>query len=72
MLIEKGIDALGKSSIIAIPVSEAAKKIGWVIDVDTFQLISAVGVVALIIDRTIRLIWDMKDRKAREADKKQQ
>lgn len=62
-MLEKVIDATGKGSIVAIPVSEAAEKIGWVIDVDTFQLISACGVVALIIDRTIRLYWAAKDRR---------
>jgi|GEM_PF-2111566 len=62
-MLEKVIDATGKGSIVAIPVSEAAEKLGMFIDVDTFQLISAIGVVALIIDRSIRLYWDAKDRK---------
>ena len=62
-MLEKGIDAIGKSAIVAIPASEAANKLGWVINVDTFQLISAAGVVVLIVDRVIRLLWERHDRK---------
>ena len=62
-MLEKVIDATGKSSIVAIPVSEAAEKLGMFIDVDTFQFISACGVIALIVDRTIRLYWAAKDRR---------
>jgi uncharacterized membrane protein (DUF373 family) len=62
-MLEKGIDAVGKSSIVAIPISEAAQKLGLVIDVDTFQFISACGVITLIVDRAIRLYWAAKDRK---------
>jgi hypothetical protein len=62
-MLEKVIDATGKSSIVAIPVSEAAAKMGLFMDVGTFQLISACGVIALIVDRAIRLYWAAKDRK---------
>ena len=62
-MLEKVIDATGKGGIVAIPVSEAAEKLGMFIDVDTFQFISAIGVIALILDRGVRLYWAAKDRK---------
>jgi len=68
-MLEKVIDATGKSSIVAIPASEAASKLGVLMDVGTFQLISACGVVVLIIDRCIRLWWAAKDRKKQHLNK---
>jgi hypothetical protein len=62
-MLEKVIDATGKISVVAIPVSEAVNKLGWVVDVSTFQFISACGVIVLIVDRGIRLYWAAKDRK---------
>ena len=68
-MLEKVIDATGKSSIVAIPVSEAAEKLGVFLDVGTFQLISACGVIVLIIDRGIRLYWTDKDRRRERAER---
>jgi hypothetical protein len=62
-MLEKVIDATGKGSIVAIPASEAATKMGVFMDVGTFQLISACGVAVLIVDRGVRLYWADKDRR---------
>lgn len=63
-MLEKVIDATGKGAILAIPVSEAATRMGVFMDVSTFQLISSCGVIALILDRAVRLYWAAKDRRA--------
>ncbi len=64
-LIEKAADMAGKAGVVAIPTTSVAEKAGWLGDVTVIQMISAAGVIWLIIDRTIRLYWDWKDRGAR-------
>lgn len=64
MSLDKIADVAGKSGIVAIPVTEAAEKVGIIMSADLIQWISAAGVLVLIADRVIRLLWDRRDRKA--------
>lgn len=61
---EKAPDILGKAGIAGIVTVETANKYGLQFDINWFQVISAAGVVMLIVDRVIRLIWDHKKNKA--------
>ena len=65
---ERVVDAIGKASIASGVATEVGKQAGWLGDnVTIWQIISAAGVIWLIIDRAIRLYWDYKKMKREES-----
>lgn len=62
ILKEKGIEAVGKVGIATGVVSEAGKTMGILENVTPIQVISAAGVITLILERSIKLYWESKEK----------
>lgn len=58
----KGAEYFGKLGIVGGVTSEAGKAAGILENVSMLQLISAAGIMWLLVDRSIRLIWDAKEK----------
>ena len=66
---QKAADTAGKFGIAGGVTAEVGKVAGWFGDnVTVWQVISAVGVLWMIVDKAIRLWWDyQKIKREREA-----
>lgn len=62
ILKEKAVEAYGKASLVVAPASEVGKQTGMFDNVTLIQIISAIGVVSLILDRTINSINSVSDK----------
>lgn len=58
---EKGAELAGKLGIAGGVTAEAGKAVGMFDNVSAFQVVSAAGVIWLMIDRSFRLLWDAKE-----------
>lgn len=59
---EKGAEIAGKTGIVAAPTSEIMHDTGLLDHVSTIQIISAAGVIWLMMERTQKGLWDAKER----------
>lgn len=59
---EKGAEYFGKLGIVGGVTSEAGKAAGLLENVSTVQLFSLAAIFWLLVDRSIRLIWDAKEK----------
>ena len=59
---EKGAEITGKVGIVAAPTSELMHDTGLIEHVSTIQIVSAAGVIWLMMERTQKGLWDAKER----------
>jgi len=62
VLKEKGAEVTGKVGIVAAPTSELMQNTGLIEHVSTIQIVSAAGVIWLMMERTQKGLWDAKER----------
>ena len=62
MIKEKGAEVVGKVGIATGVTSEAAKAAGFMDNVTPIQVISAAGVVTLMLERSLKIYWKSKEK----------
>lgn len=60
---ERGAEIAGKFGIAGGVTVEAGKSLGLMHNVSLAVILSAAGVFWLLVDRTVRILWDAKERK---------